>query len=125
MDLGHWIYDETTFPEKAVYGFIYEITNLSNQRSYIGKKQIQKTIKRPPLKGKKNKRHVITESDWKTYTGSCNQLNQEINLQGKGDFAFTILRMCYNKWELAYYEAAKPELLAQAFELPIPIPIVS
>ena len=105
MDLGHWIYDETTFPEKAVYGFIYEITNISNQRSYIGKKQIQKIIKRPPLKGKKNKRHLITESDWKTYTGSCSELNEDIENHGKENFAFTILRLCYNKWELAYYEA--------------------
>ena len=104
MDLGHWHYHEN-FPEESCYGFIYEITNLVNKRSYIGKKQIEKIIKRPPLKGKKNKRHLITESDWKTYTGSCNELNAEINHQGKELFAFTILRLCYNKWELAYYEA--------------------
>ena len=37
-----------------------------------GKKQVQKVIKRPPLKGKKNKRHVITESLSKTPNLNCN-----------------------------------------------------
>ena len=90
MDLGHWQYHEN-FPKESCYGFIYEITNISTKRSYIGKKQIEKVIKRPPLKGKKNKRHVITESDWKTYTGSCNILNEQIEDMGKDKFQFKIL----------------------------------
>ena len=104
MELGHWQYHED-FTKAKCYGFIYEITNLASKRSYIGKKQIQKIIKRPPLKGKKNKRHIITESDWKSYTGSCSELNNDIISCGKEEFAFNILRLCYNKWELAYYEA--------------------
>ena len=103
MDTGHWQYIDT-IPENC-YGFIYEITNIASGKKYIGKKQVQKIIKRPPLKGKKNKRHIIQESDWKTYTGSCNELNSDIQESGKKHFAFTILRICYNKWELAYYEA--------------------
>tara|TARA_Y100000310_G_C20391747_1_gene673141 strand:+ start:166 stop:591 length:426 start_codon:yes stop_codon:yes gene_type:complete len=101
--LGHWQYDGE-WP-KNCFGFIYEIKNKTTGMKYIGKKQVQKIIKRPPLKGKKNKRHVITESDWKTYTGSSNELNEAIKTQKKTDFAFTILRICYNKWELSYYEA--------------------
>ena len=64
-----------------------------------------KRIKRPPLKGKKNKRHIIQESDWKTYTGSCNSLNEHIDETGKENFSFIILDIGYNKWELAYKEA--------------------
>jgi len=104
MDLGHWLYHEN-FPKKSCYGFIYEITNLASKRIYIGKKQIQKIIKRPPLKGKKNKRHLITESDWKVYTGSCNELNNDIQIHGKDNFNFKMLKLCNNKWELAYEEA--------------------
>ena len=104
MDIGHWQYHED-FPKESCYGFVYEITNLHTQRRYIGKKQIQKIIKRPPLKGKKNKRYKITESDWKTYTGSCSELNNDIEKHGSENFSFNILRLCYNKWELAYYEA--------------------
>ena len=102
MDLGHWQY-EYTFPDKC-YGFIYEITNKTTGRKYIGKKQVVRKVKRPPLKGKKNKRSMILESDWKTYTGSCRELNEDIEKFGKKDFAFIILRLCYNKWELAYCE---------------------
>ena len=72
---------------------------------YIGKKQVRKVLKRAPLKGKKNKRHVITESDWKVYTGSCNLLNEHIEQLGKDSFTFEVLRICNNKWELSYYEA--------------------
>lgn len=103
MDLGHWQF-ESTFPDNC-YGFIYEIVNTITGKRYIGKKQVVKVIKRPPLKGKKNKRHIITESDWKIYTGSCRELNEEIESFGKKDFAFIILKICYNKWELAYEEA--------------------
>ena len=88
MDLGHWQFDGII--PQGCYGFIYEI---------------RKIIKRPPLKGKKNKRHILQESDWKSYTGSCNELNEDINQLGKENFAFTILDICYNKWELAYKEA--------------------
>lgn len=103
MDYGHWTYNGD-WPSNC-YGFIYEITNNITNKKYIGKKQVQKILKRPPLKVKKNKRHVIQESDWKTYTGSCNELNNDIKLHEKQNFSFNILRICYNKWELAYYEA--------------------
>ena len=104
MDLGHWQYHEN-FPQESCYGFIYEITDLSCGRKYVGKKQIHKTIKRPPLKGKKNKRHIVAESDWRTYTGSCNILNEHIDQLGKSNFKFEILKLCNSKWELSYYEA--------------------
>jgi len=86
------------------YGFIYEITNLTNNRKYIGKKQCLTVRKRPPLKGKKNKRHVVLETDWKGYTSSSNQLNRDIEKLGKDKFRFKILRWCNSKWELAYNE---------------------
>ena len=102
-DLGHWegvLEENTDLP----YGFIYEITNLTNNRKYIGKKQCLTVRKRPPLKGKKNKRHVVLETDWKGYTSSSNQLNRDIEKIGKDKFRFKILRWCNSKWELAYNE---------------------
>lgn len=103
MDMGHWHYDGEI--PKDCYGFVYEITNTVDNRKYIGKKQMIKVVKRPPLKGKRNKRHIIQESDWKTYTGSSNFLNEDIEHHGMENFSFKILRLCYNKWELSYYEA--------------------
>ena len=95
-DLGHWegvLEEGTDLP----YGFIYKITNLTNDKKYIGKKQCQSIKKRPPLKGRKNKRREIIETDWKSYTSSSNQLN-------KDSFKFKIIRWCDSKWELSYYE---------------------
>ena len=104
VDLGHWegILEEST---DLPYGFIYKITNLTNDKKYIGKKQCQSIKKRPPLKGKKNKRHEKIETDWKTYTSSSNELNKDLEQLGKNSFKFEILRWCNSKWELSYYEA--------------------
>lgn len=101
-DFGHW--NITEIPESA-YGFIYKITNLANNKSYIGKKQMKSVKKMPPLKGRKNKRHKEIETDWRTYTGSSNELNADIEKYGKENFKFDILLFCNSKWELAYYES--------------------
>ena len=103
-DLGHWegILEEGT---GLPYGFIYKITNLTNDKKYIGKKQCKSIRKRPPLKGKKNKRRHEVETDWKCYTSSSNQLNADLEVIGKENFKFEILRWCDSKWELSYYEA--------------------
>lgn len=101
-DFGHW--NITEIPDSA-YGFIYKITNLANNKSYIGKKQMKSVKKMPPLKGRKNKRHKEVETDWRTYTGSSNELNADIEKYGKEKFKFDILQFCNSKWELAYYES--------------------
>lgn len=101
-DFGHW--NITEIPDSA-YGFIYKITNLVNNKSYIGKKQMKSVKKMPPLKGRKNKRHKEVETDWRTYTGSSNELNADIEKYGKENFKFDILLFCNSKWELAYYES--------------------
>lgn len=105
-DTGHWQLPQNvpSLPE-GVYGFIYLITNLVCRKSYIGKKQVLTLRKRKPLKGKKNKRIDTIETDWKTYTSSSEQVNRDIELHGKENFKFEILRFCYSKSELAYFEA--------------------
>ena len=105
MDLGHWTYlDE--IPEDP-YGFIYQITNITTGKKYIGKKQMVSIKKYPPLKGKRNKRHKKVETDWKTYTGSSDVLNEDIKKLGKDKFKFEILEFCNSKSHLAYVEAKK------------------
>ena len=56
MDLGHWTCEEQW--EELPFGFVYLITNTVDGKKYIGKKQIEKKTKRPPLKGKKRKRII-------------------------------------------------------------------
>ncbi len=104
MDLGHWVLRDGLEFQPDSFGFIYEIANKVNNRKYIGKKQCVSKLRRPPLKGKKRKRLTLKESDWKSYTGSSNELNEDIKKFGKENFTFTILEWCNSKFELGYKE---------------------
>lgn len=103
---GHWEVLED-FDIHDHFGFVYLITNKASNRKYIGQKQFWFAIKRPPLKGRVNKRHDTKESDWKYYTGSSNELNQDIEVMGKDLFKFEILELHGSKWDLSYAENKK------------------
>jgi hypothetical protein len=104
IDTGHWVLTESLEFNETFFGFIYEIYNKKTDKKYIGKKQMISKIRRKPLKGKKRARIDFKESDWKSYTGSSNDLNDDIKKYGKDNFTFTILKFCNSKWELAYFE---------------------
>ena len=99
-----WLYNdqivEDNIPEDAI-GFVYEITNLANNKRYIGKKTLffSKTRK---VKGKKKRTKV--DSDWRDYYGSNVELNEERAKLGNDKFKRQILRFCYSKGEMSYYE---------------------
>lgn len=103
-DLGHWVLGESLYLTDNFFGFVYKIENTKTGKYYIGKKQCNRKFKKKPLKGRVNKRIEIKESDWKIYTGSSNDLNDDIKKYGKENFTFTILKICGSKWELAYEE---------------------
>jgi hypothetical protein len=105
MDLGHWSSDLILEGDCIPYGFIYKITCIPTGRKYIGKKQCKSILKRRPLKGKKNKRHEVIETDWRTYTSSSRELNEDIIKYGKNCFIFEIIELCESKFALAYCEA--------------------
>ncbi len=104
MDTGHWLINEGVYLHENMFGFIYEITNKVNGKKYIGKKQCVRKIRRKPLKGKTRNRIDQKESDWKTYTSSSKELNEDIQKYGKEKFEFKILKICGSKWELGYEE---------------------
>jgi hypothetical protein len=104
MDTGHWLINENVYIFENMFGFIYEIINKVNGKKYIGKKQCVRKIKRKPLKGKTRNRIDQKESDWKTYTSSSKELNEDIQKYGKENFEFRILKVCGSKWELGYEE---------------------
>lgn len=103
-DLGHWTLNESCYIADNFFGFVYKIENKTTGKYYIGKKQCNRKVKKKPLKGRVNKRISIIESDWKSYTGSSNELNADIEKYGKDNFDFVILKICNSKWELAYEE---------------------
>jgi hypothetical protein len=91
-------------------GFVYCITNLSNNRKYIGKKLANfsktktKTITtKAGVKKKKKIRHT-EESDWKQYWSSSEELKKDVSTLGEQNFRREILHFCKSKGGLSYYE---------------------
>ena len=99
-----WIYRGLPFeePSDEFYGFVYKITNVTNQKSYIGKKLFW-FKKTKILKGKKKR--YLAPSDWKTYYGSSVSVQKDLELLGAELFTREILILCKNKGECSYYEA--------------------
>jgi hypothetical protein len=103
----HWIYQNhpvIDLPKDCV-GFVYQITNTTNGRMYIGKKLARFKRSRPPLKGRKNKRRYKVVSDWQDYYGSSDELSADVLKLGREKFTREILFYCYSKAELSYVEA--------------------
>lgn len=107
-------YDSTDkFPEKCI-GFVYQITNLETGKFYIGKKSLYSNTKKKLTKkelaeqtgpGRKpTSKRVIKESNWLDYWGSNKGILEEIKQEGKGKFRREILKFCYNKKQLTYWE---------------------
>ena len=99
-----------TLPEDCV-GFVYVITNITNNRKYIGKKLAKfskTTYKTVKLKnGNKKKKRIRSkiDSDWQEYYGSSPNLQKDIDTLGKDKFTREILYYCSSKAETSYIEA--------------------
>ena len=85
--------------------FVYLITNLSNNKKYVGKKLAKFKTTKPPLKGKKNKRRGYKESDWRTYWGSNDYLKEDVVTLGENKFTREILYFCASRGIASYLEA--------------------
>jgi hypothetical protein len=108
-----WLYNNQlveTLPEDCV-GFVYLITNITNQRKYIGKKlakfskTTQKTVKLKNGNKKKQKIRTKVDSDWRDYYGSSPELTKDVEQIGKENFTREILYYCNSKSECSYIEA--------------------
>ena len=86
-----WIYKGDIFNSDDIgdnYGFVYRITNTSSSKSYIGRKYFVQ--KRKPKGGK---RRVTSESNWKQYYGSSDELKRDIRDLGRENFRREILSL--------------------------------
>jgi hypothetical protein len=101
----NWQYNDKDFTEDLIgdsYGFVYLITNLENNRKYIGKKLFWFS-KTKQVKGKKKR--YKAPSDWPTYYGSSDELLKDVTKFGKDKFHREILHLCKSKGECSYVEA--------------------
>jgi hypothetical protein len=105
--MSTWLYNDKEVNElpDGVEGFVYLITNLENNRKYVGKKLARFKTTKPPLKGKTRKRRGFKESDWREYWGSSEHLLADVKLLGEDKFKREILHYCPSRGALSYMEA--------------------
>ena len=97
-----WLYKGTTFTSDDIgnfFGYVYRITNIQNGRQYIGRKYFYQ--KRKPKGGK---RRVTSESDWKRYYGSSDELKQDVKEYGKDNFRREIISLHETLGKVNYEE---------------------
>ena len=95
MEYGHWdVALVGEFNPDDHLGFVYQITNTENGKSYIGCKHLWRFSK-----GKR-----VKASAWQNYCGSSKYLSEDIEGLGKDKFSFQILMLCDNKRNLYYNE---------------------
>jgi superfamily II DNA/RNA helicase len=108
-----WIYNSEIIeqlPEDCI-GFVYLITNKTNDRKYVGKKlakfsrTVTKTVTLKNGTKKKKKVRSKIDSDWIEYYGSSIELNKDVEILGKENFTREILYFCKSKAECSYIEA--------------------
>lgn len=108
-----WLYQGTVvdvLPEECV-GFVYLITNKTDQRMYVGKKLAKfskttyKMVKQKNGVKKKKRIRSKIDSDWKEYYGSNDQLNKDVESFGRDNFIREILHYCNSKAVCSYIEA--------------------
>jgi len=96
------------------FGFIYKVTHIPSNMSYIGKKSLYHNIKRKLTKkelaeqtgrGRKSTTQVIQkESDWETYFGSAKPILELVKSGKQEEFTREILQLVTTKKLLTYYE---------------------
>ena len=97
-----WTYKGTTFTSSDIgdqFGYVYCITNLQSGKKYIGRKYFWS--KRKP---RGSKRRVTSESDWKRYYGSSEELKADRRLLGNEYFKREILSTHSTKGKVNYEE---------------------
>ena len=97
-----WTYKGTTFTSNDIndfFGFVYRITNLQSGKQYIGRKYF--TQRRKPRGGK---RRVTSESDWKKYYGSSDELKADRKLLGDNLFKREIISLHKTLGKVNYEE---------------------
>ena len=97
-----WLYKGTAFTSADIgdkFGYVYRITNLQTGKQYIGRKYF--TQRRKPRGGK---RKVTSESDWKKYYGSSDELKADVRQLGKGVFKREIISLHKTLGKVNYEE---------------------
>ena len=99
---NRWFYKNTRFTSDDIgdfFGFVYRITNLQSGKQYIGRKYFYQ-FRKPRGKSRK----VRSESDWKKYYGSSDELNTDRKSLGNECFRREIISLHTTKGWVNYEE---------------------
>ena len=97
-----WLYQGEPFTSDNIgdfFGFVYRITNLQSGKQYIGRKYFYQ-FRKPRGKSRK----VRSESDWKKYYGSSDELNTDRKSLGNECFRREIISLHNTKGWVNYEE---------------------
>lgn len=97
-----WTYQGKPFTEDMIgenVGFVYLISNTTNGKRYIGKKNFTRS---KTYQKNKRKRRMRVASNWEEYTGSNSTLNEDI--ENSAAINKEILHLCPSKGWMSYYE---------------------
>jgi hypothetical protein len=97
-----WLYEGKPFTSDDIgdfFGFVYRITNLQTGKQYIGRKYFYQ-FRKPRGKSRK----VKSESDWKKYYGSSDELTADRKSIGNECFKREILSLHNTKGWVNYTE---------------------
>jgi hypothetical protein len=77
-----WTFNEEEYNKtpEDYQGFVYQITELDSNKKYIGKKNFWKPKTLPITKSRKRRVRTRTESDWREYYGSSDEVRVRIRL---------------------------------------------
>lgn len=84
-------------------GFVYLVTNKLTGRMYVGRKYFTSKT-RVKVKGSLRKKRKTSESNWRHYKTSCQELKDDISNLGLDSFEFRILHLCRTRAETNYLE---------------------
>jgi len=106
----HWVGLEPD--PKNYFGFVYLITDLTNGKAYIGKKQYYVvksgvkgcTSKVSDRQSPKWKSKCYKESDWHYYKGSSPSLKKYMKENPDHNYRYEIIRNCRSRGTLHYAE---------------------
>lgn len=108
--MSHWTHQGKEFNpseeellESGHYGFVYNIT-LPDGKQYIGRKYFWSIRTLKPLKGKKRRRKVKKESNWRVYQSSSEDVVRLIEECNNCNVQYEIISFHPNKAETNYSE---------------------
>ena len=102
-ELTPWAGLPNDFNPEDWEGYVYTIVHVPSSKCYIGRKYFWKKL-RKKVRGKKRKKLVVTESDWRFYKSSSVELKKDIEEIGLDSFRFEILSLHKTRAQTNYEE---------------------